>query len=124
MESDKNRNGDSQSSISHEDSREYPGYTSDKEWRATDELADNDTVINDIEDARLADSGPVRNPNYHDLANTIDDIKNSRISSNDYSSKKGKTLEDFNKTNPQRDINQTNLSSEDSEYTDNDQSGN
>jgi hypothetical protein len=122
MESDKNRNDGPQGSFQNEDSVEYPGYTSDKEWRTSDELADNDTVRNDIEDARLADSGPVRNPNYHDLANTIQDIKNSRISSNDYSFKKGKTLEDFNKTSPQRDINKTNLSSEHSEYTDNDQS--
>lgn len=84
-----------------DEDKKYPGLTSD----ANQELTDAE------KDERLAESGPVRNPNYHDL-DKDDDI--SLSSSNRYrkdihnhkpAGTDGKTLEDFNDVEPKRDIN-------------------
>jgi hypothetical protein len=108
METNNNENRNQKGSIQQDN--EYPGYTSDKQWGDTyNESAENDS----IKDARLADSGPLRNPNYHDLTEAAHETS-KKVES--------KTLEDFNSTNPKRDINKTDLNSKDSEYTDNDQS--
>ncbi len=117
MENNTNRNDDPSGTNPQQRNTEYPGYTSDKQWgNANDEFSENDPIRHDIEDARLAESGPVRNPNYHDLTAANSESNELKTIANK------KTLQDFNNTNPKRDINKTDLKTKDAEYTDNDQS--
>lgn len=83
------------------ENKKYAGYAPDPQSGTTSD-AFNDTETNTDSDSRLAEKGPVRNPNYHN----IDD--NAEKNNKQPSIKQGtdeKTLEDFNKTDPKRDIN-------------------
>ena len=83
------------------ENKKYPGYAPDPQSR-TNSDAFTDTETNVDSDSRLAEKGPVRNPNYHN----IDD--NTKKNNKQPAIKQGadaKTLEDFNKTDPKRDIN-------------------
>lgn len=86
-----------------QEDKKFPGLTSDTDQDLTDKEKDE----------RLAESGPVRNPNYHDMNHDDDtslksanryrkDIHNHKPAGSD-----GKTLEDFNDVEPKRDINKT-----------------
>jgi hypothetical protein len=114
MEPNSNSHEDHKGDYLNEDDKEYPGYTSDKQWGNTDkEFPEADPRHDKIEDTRLAESGPVRNPNYHDLTNEHKD-KATDLPSGSYSALKEKTLEDFNKTDPKRDINKDGAGNQDS----------
>lgn len=81
--------------------KEYPGFTPDPQsGAASDELIDADTKDTDA-DARLAAKGPVRNSNYHEL----DDKSHTGNYRKKVGSLTQKTLEDYNKTDPKRDMN-------------------
>ena len=92
----------------------YPGHTSEekKENSSSDEhLQTYSNLSDDEKDERLADSGPVRNPNYHDVndANSASATSAKRYSKDTHnhtpSGTDGKTLEDFNDVEPKRDSN-------------------
>lgn len=101
MERDTNRNYDQNGNNPQQSKKEYPGYTSDKKWGTPgEEFIETDAVKNEIEDARLAESGPVRNPNYHNLS------KEDQEGQEEKSALKKSTLKDYNETDPKRDINQ------------------
>lgn len=100
METEKN-NGQTEESTNFQNvSKEYPGYAPDPQSGTTtnDEFTDEDTQDSA---ARLAAKGPVRNSNYHEL----DDKSHLGNYANKGGSHKQKTLEDYNKTEPNRDIN-------------------
>lgn len=103
METDKNNENTQEGTNSQNVSKEYPGYTPDPQSGTTnDEFIDADTKDTDA-DARLAAKGPVRNSNYHELT---DNVHTGNYAAKG-SSNKQKTLEDYNKTDPKRDINTT-----------------
>ena len=85
--------------------KKYPGYTPDPQSEiASDNFIEGKINLNDS-DARLASKGPIRNPNYHVMVdqkksdNDLDTVKKREAN--------GKTLEDFNDTEPKRDSNKT-----------------
>ena len=82
-------------------SKEYPGYAPDPQSETTNDAFTDGETQNEDSAARLTAKGPVRNSNHHEL-----DDKNHP---GNYINKGGKashkTLEDYNKTDPKRDIN-------------------
>ena len=101
METEKNNEQTEESTNFQNVSKEYPGYAPDPESGTPN----NDSTNCDTTDAdsaeRLAAKGPIRNPNYHEL----DDKSHLGNYANKGGSNTQKTLEDFNKTDPNRDIN-------------------
>ena len=81
--------------------KKYPGYVpQERSENSSDE--NTDPAYNTDSDSRLAEKGPVRNPNYHQAADVVKHDNKEPIikKGND-----GKTLQDFNNTDPKRDIN-------------------
>lgn len=111
MEGNINSNQAHQDTDSQQKNKAYPGHTSEQEKaNGSEELQPYTDLSDEEKDARLAEFGPIRNPNYH---NINDDNSTTSSSGNRYKKDNhnhklgtdGKTLEDFNKTEPKRDIN-------------------
>ncbi len=101
METEKNNEQTEESTNFQNISKEYPGYAPDPQSGTTsDEFIDGEAQDADSA-ARLAAKGPVRNSNYHEM----DDKSHLGNYINKGESHKQKTLEDYNKTDPNRDIN-------------------
>ncbi|MCF6129562.1 hypothetical protein L1S35_07750 [Flavobacterium sp. AS60] len=83
--------------------KEYPGYAPDPQSGATNDTFTDGGTQDEDSAARLAAKGPVRNSNYHEL----DDKSHPENYINKGASASHKTLEDYNKTDPKRDINTT-----------------
>lgn len=83
-----------------EEDKEYPGYTSAKKTNGSGENSLNKN--NDPED-----SGPVRNPNYHPEMTETQDGGKPASPIKHKPGTDGKTLEDFNDAEPNRDTNKT-----------------
>ena len=103
METKKNNEQTEDSTNFQNLSKEYPGYTPDPQSGIpNDAFTDGETQDEDSA-ARLAAKGPVRNSNYHEL----DDKSHPGYYINKGGKPIHKTLEDYNKTDPKRDINAT-----------------
>ena len=111
MEDNTKTNHDHPYSDSQQKNKAYPGHTSEQQkGKPNEELQPYTDLSDEEKDARLADFGPIRNPNYHDVN---DDNNITASSANRYrkdtrhhkTGTDGKTLEDFNKIEPKRDIN-------------------
>lgn len=112
MEENSNTNHDHQYTDSQQNNKAYPGHTSEQQkGNHNEELTPYTDLSDEEKDARLADFGPIRNPNYH---NINDDSNTTSSSANRYRKSNqvhkplgsdGKTLEDFNDTEPKRDVN-------------------
>lgn len=87
MEKNTSRNYGQQGDNPQGNQKKYPGYTPDEsaETSSDEFLDENQNSSNEYKDAALANKGPVRNPNYHDLED--DTEGNSRSSSSKSSSK-------------------------------------
>ncbi len=111
MKENNKTNHDHQNTDSQQKNKAYPGHTSEQQRGNRGEELKPYTELSDEEkDARLADFGPVRNPNYHDVNddNNITSSSANRYRKNTHNHKlgtDGKTLEDFNEIEPKRDIN-------------------
>ena len=101
METKKNNEQTEDSTNFQNLSKEYPGYTPDPQSGITNEAFTDGETQDEDSAARLAAKGPVRNSNYHEL--------DDKSHPGNYKKKGGranhKTLEDYNKTDPKRDIN-------------------
>lgn len=113
MEDNTKTNHDHHYSDSQQKNKAYPGHTTEQQkGKRNEELQPYTDLSDEEKDARLADFGPIRNPNYH---NVNDDATATSSSANRYRKDThnhklgtdGKTLEDFNETEPKRDINKT-----------------
>lgn len=96
--------------------KQYPGFAPDpqSEINGGEFLEADPNRKDEVSDEHLAEKGPIRNPNYHNL----DDEHNPDSSANRYRNQNqhaaptatdGKTLEDFNDTDPKRDTNKANV---------------
>lgn len=83
------------------ENKKYPGYAPDPQ-SGTNSDAFTEAETNADSDSPLAEKGPVRNPNYHDIDENAEKNNKQPIIKQGTD---GKTLEDFNKTDPKRDIN-------------------
>lgn len=113
MEENNNTNPDHKYTDSQQNNKAYPGHTSEQQkGNHNEELTPYTDLSDEEKDARLADFGPIRNPNYH---NINDDASATSSSTNRYRKDPhnhklgtdGKMLEDFNETEPKRDLNKT-----------------
>ncbi|MDI1317396.1 hypothetical protein [Flavobacterium sp.] len=111
MEENSKTNHDPKHTDFQQNNKAYPGHTSEQQkGNHSDEVTPYTELSDEEKDARLADFGPVRNPNYHDVNddNNITSSSANRYRKDTHHHKTGtdgKTLEDFNKIEPKRDIN-------------------
>ena len=107
MENDTNKDFGQEDQTPKQENKKYPGYKPDsKSGNTRDEFLNTESMKDS--DSLLAEKGPIRNSNYHnmDYENTIEGkYKKNRI----MQGSDAKTLEDFNKTDPKRDINKGGL---------------
>lgn len=81
-----------------EDDKKFPGYTSDKKKGSSGENFPD-------QNKDPQDSGPVRNPNYHKEMIEKHDGNKPGSPLKHKPGTDGKTLEDFNDAEPNRDVN-------------------
>jgi hypothetical protein len=97
MENNTKKNQNLHDTNSHENNKKYPGNAPENEEGNTSDAE---------KEEQLAESGPVRNPNYHDMDDqTVSSNRYRKDTHNHPGGTDGKTLEDFNDTEPKRDIN-------------------
>lgn len=101
METKKNNEQTEDSTNFQNLSKEYPGYAPDPQSGITNDVFTGEETQDEDSAARLAAKGPVRNSNYHEL----DDKSHPGNYINTGGKPIHKTLEDYNKTEPKRDIN-------------------
>jgi hypothetical protein len=100
METNNNSANSQNEKEANNSNKEYPGY-------APEPANDSGNSDHSADDRRVAEKAPIRNANYHERDGKKYSVSNySRQDSDAAAAKDEKTLEDYNDTNPKRDINQ------------------